>query len=138
MGIEISGVDTVQQELSQLEKQLSGNPAAVVGASAGHAADVEFGTDPHVIEASDAEALHFEWKGQEIFVTSVQHPGTEPQPYMRPAAREVRSNAAKYVKSADDLADLVTIAAIAGVRFAKQNAPVDDGDLQNSIRFEIL
>lgn len=138
MGIEISGVDTVQQELSELEDQLSGNPAAVVGASASHAPDVEFGTDPHTIEADNAEALHFEWKGQEIFVTSVQHPGTEPQPYMRPAAREVRSNAAEYIETASDLSELVTIAAVAGVRFAKQKAPVDDGDLQNSIRWELL
>lgn len=137
MGIDVTGVQDVQEDLSRLKNKLTGDASAVVGASADHAADVEFGTDPHVIEAKDAEALHFEWKGQEIFVQSVQHPGTEPQPYMRPAARQVRSNAEQYIESAEDITDLVKIAAIAGVRFAKQDAPVDDGDLRNSIRWEL-
>lgn len=136
MGIDVDGDDALREDLEELADQMEGEPATVVGASADHAGDVEFGTDAHTIEADDAEALHFEMDGEEVFVKSVDHPGTEAQPYMRPAAMEIRSNAQEYLEEAESLEHLVVLASVDAVRFAKQGAPVDDGDLQNSIRWE--
>lgn len=138
MGIEVSGLEDLQADLEQVSNKLDDTDAALVGASADHAADVEFGTDPHTIEADDAEALHFELDGEEVFVKSVQHPGTEPQPFLRPAKRHIEANAEQYLEEAENTSDLVRIAAVEAVRKAKQEAPVDDGDLQNSIRWEFV
>ncbi|GAA2860106.1 HK97-gp10 family putative phage morphogenesis protein [Nonomuraea rubra] len=53
------------------------------GPTAAYGADVEYGTEPHEIKARNAGALF--WEGAEHPVKSIQHPGTDPQPYMRPA-----------------------------------------------------
>lgn len=55
----------------------------VVGA--GHGADVEFGTGPHEIRPVKGKFLRFKIDGREIFARMVHHPGTAPQPYLRPA-----------------------------------------------------
>ncbi|MER7213212.1 HK97 gp10 family phage protein [Streptosporangium sp. NPDC000239] len=53
------------------------------GPTANYGADVEYGTAAHVIVPRDAKALW--WPGAEHPVKRVRHPGTAPQPYMRPA-----------------------------------------------------
>ncbi|MFC6080920.1 hypothetical protein [Sphaerisporangium aureirubrum] len=53
------------------------------GPTAEYGADVEYGTRPHVIRPSQKKALF--WEGGEHPVRKVNHPGTAPQPYMRPA-----------------------------------------------------
>lgn len=53
------------------------------GATASYAADVEYGTPPHVITPRTAKALY--WLGAEHPVKRVNHPGTAPQPYLGPA-----------------------------------------------------
>jgi hypothetical protein len=63
--------------------------------SADHAIPVEGGTEPHPITPDEADALVFEGDdGEPVFTTSVDHPGTDPQPYMQPGfeamARELR------------------------------------------------
>jgi len=56
------------------------------GPTASYGAHVEYGTKPHVIRPRNARALHWVTpEGDEVFVTRVHHPGTAPQPYMRPA-----------------------------------------------------
>ncbi|MFI7113959.1 HK97 gp10 family phage protein [Nonomuraea sp. NPDC050227] len=56
------------------------------GPTANYGADVEYGTQPHEIRPRDAKALHWvDSEGQDMFRRRVWHPGTEPQPYMRPA-----------------------------------------------------
>lgn len=54
-------------------------------AGADYAAAVEFGTSPRVIKAVKKQALHFKIGGKDVIVKQVQHPGTEAQPYFRPA-----------------------------------------------------
>ncbi len=53
------------------------------GPTARYGDTVEYGSDPHVIKAKSKKALH--WPDAEHPVKSVNHPGTAPQPYMRPA-----------------------------------------------------
>ena len=44
----------------------------------------EFGTPPHIIRPVDAKALHFKTGGNEVFAKVVHHPGTRPNPWIRP------------------------------------------------------
>jgi hypothetical protein len=50
---------------------------------------IEVGTDPHVIESHGPYPLRNRRTGQ-VFGRRVQHPGTEPQPYLRPALDDMR------------------------------------------------
>lgn len=54
-----------------------------------YATDVEMGTAPHVILPRNKKALH--WPGAAHPVARVNHPGTQPQPYLRPALLQRRS-----------------------------------------------
>ena len=54
-----------------------------------YAEAIEFGTDPHVINIKNKKVLANKKKGQ-IFGKQVQHPGTEAQPFMRPALDQVK------------------------------------------------
>lgn len=47
---------------------------------------VEFGTKAHVIKPkTKGGVLVFTMNGRKVFAKSVHHPGTQPQPYVRPA-----------------------------------------------------
>lgn len=47
---------------------------------------VEFGTDPHIIKPVNKKFLKFKGDGgKEVFAKVVHHPGTRPQPFVRPA-----------------------------------------------------
>jgi|APHM01.1.fsa_nt_gi phage protein, HK97 gp10 family len=80
----------------------------LVGSNVEYAPDVEFGTGPHVIEPDEAEALRFEVDGEEIFTARVEHPGTEAQPFLRPALREHEDTLGDEIETAvrDELRDL--------------------------------
>jgi len=55
------------------------------GYSADHAIPVEAGTEPHPITPDEADALVFKGDdGETVFTTRVNHPGTDPQPFVRP------------------------------------------------------
>ncbi|MFF4346807.1 hypothetical protein [Streptomyces sp. NPDC001530] len=54
-----------------------------------YASDVELGTPPHVILPKNKKALH--WPGADHPVRKVNHPGTQPQPYLRPALYQRRT-----------------------------------------------
>jgi hypothetical protein len=60
------------------------------GPTASYGSHLEYGTSPHEIRPRDARALH--WidgqGGGDVFARRVQHPGTAPYPYMRPAFDE--------------------------------------------------
>lgn len=55
-----------------------------------YAAYVELGTAPHVIYPKDKRALF--WKGAAHPVGKVNHPGTRPRPYLRPALYKQRGD----------------------------------------------
>lgn len=67
-----------------VEHTATGARGTVV-ADAPHAVFVEHGTRAHTIEARRAKALHWEDEGGEHFAPRVSHPGTEAQPFMKPA-----------------------------------------------------
>lgn len=53
--------------------------------------DVEFGTSPHIIRPIKRKALRFTIDNKTIFAKKVMHPGTEAQPFMRPALDQVKN-----------------------------------------------
>jgi len=55
-----------------------------------YAEAIEFGTDPHVIKIKNKKVLANKKKGI-IFGKQVMHPGTEAQPYFRPALDQVKN-----------------------------------------------
>lgn len=66
-----------------------------VGTNVNYAPDVEFGTKPHTIKPKDSEALRWEDENGEHFAKKVEHPGTEAQPFLRPAIDKVLNNTKK-------------------------------------------
>ncbi|MEU8902193.1 hypothetical protein [Streptomyces mirabilis] len=54
-----------------------------------YATDVEMGTPRHVILPRNKKALH--WPGADHPVAKVNHPGTQPMPYLRPALYQRRT-----------------------------------------------
>ena len=61
---------------------------AQVIADTDYATIIEKGSAPHTIVPSGAAVLHFQVGGDDIFATSVSHPGTAAYPFMAPALSE--------------------------------------------------
>ncbi len=57
-----------------------------VGTNVEYATHVEYGTQPHQITVNGPVKFKDGWR----YLTTVQHPGTEAQPYMRPAIDDNR------------------------------------------------
>jgi len=55
-----------------------------------YAMAVEFGTGPRIIVPVSKKALAFEMEGKKVIVKKVMHPGSEAQPFMRPAMDQVK------------------------------------------------
>ena len=77
-----------------IEHHLEGDDL-IVSATGGadgrtYAAYVELGTTPHIIRAHGPYSLHNRETGQ-YFGPVVHHPGTKPQPFLRPALFQERS-----------------------------------------------
>ena len=62
----------------------------IIGYTAPYAAHVEFGTRPHVIVPIRKKFLHWTVGGKHRFAKKVQHPGTQPQSYLRAAWNQIK------------------------------------------------
>lgn len=60
--------------------------SVTVGTNVQYAPDLEFGTGPRVIEPVRKRALY--WEGAAHPVRRVNHPGTKPYPFLRPALQQ--------------------------------------------------
>jgi hypothetical protein len=90
MGVEVNGLDDVFDELEELQDDYGRDGEDwQVGTNVEYAIYLEFGSSSHVIQGNPL--LYFEnEEGQLISKEQVKHPGTDPQPFFRPAANEVR------------------------------------------------
>lgn len=138
MGAELDGFSDLEASLEELSAAFDDAPPVVVGTNVEYASYVEFGTGPHPITPDDADVLHFEDDGEEVFATRVMHPGTPAQPFLRPAMRRTRSNLSDLAEDAETLEGLVVRAGAYMTRIARKKAPVDTGNLQNSIGWETV
>lgn len=79
-------VDTgnLSASIASVVEKIAGGYQAIVGTNVEYAAAVEFGTGPHTITGTP---LRFTVGGEVVFATSVDHPGTPPQPFLGPALR---------------------------------------------------
>lgn len=103
--VSVSGVQSTKAKLAGLREYASGGRTTyVVGTNVHYAPYQEFGT----------------YK-------------MSPNPFMRPAANEVRANIRTYLSQASTLGDAVRLAALDVERRAKSKAPVDTGRLRASI-----
>jgi len=91
---------------------------------------MEFGTRPHPIEG---DPLVFTVGGETVYTQSVDHPGTDPNPFMRPAAAAVERQLQGIADGSDSVEEFVKKAALLLEREAKERAPVDTGTLRASI-----
>jgi hypothetical protein len=72
-----------------LRAEVQGKTLRVGSLDCNYATDVEMGTAPHVILPRNKKALH--WPGADHPVARVNHPGTKPSPYLRPALFQRRT-----------------------------------------------
>lgn len=73
------------------KKSIKYDGAYTVTAEAKYSAAVEYGIqNPAEIKPVTAKALHFFWKGKEMFLGKVKQKQTQPNPVMRMAARTVQ------------------------------------------------
>lgn len=70
---------------------------ARVGTNSEYALAVEFGTSPHKISVKNKKILS---DGKVFFGKTVQHPGTEAQPFLFPALERNKGNIRKIFKDA--------------------------------------
>jgi hypothetical protein len=107
-GVQVLGFSALSNALSDLvDIQLKDDVVYVVGTNVEYAIYQEFGT---------------------------RHQSG--QPYLFPAARSVEREMGRVAGRADNVADAVKLVALEIERRAAQNAPVDTGNLQASIRSE--
>lgn len=79
-----------------LSPQTPGFTLYTLSANVEYAEAVEFGTKPHIITIQTKKVLA-DVKAGRIFGTRVQHPGTEAQPFMRPALFQVKNKDLKII-----------------------------------------
>lgn len=72
-----------------LRAEVQGKVLRVGSLDCNYASDVELGTAAHVILPRNKKALH--WPGADHPVARVNHPGTAPMPYLRPALFQRRT-----------------------------------------------
>ncbi len=91
LAVENAPVDTgLLKKRINLLPAVPGYTSYTLTAGVNYAEAVEFGTDPHVIRPVKKKALAFKMEGKDVVVKKVMHPGTEAQPYMRPALDQVK------------------------------------------------
>ena len=84
-------VDTGRLKISiNLFPWVPGALSYVLADGVTYGSDVEFGTSPHTIRPVSKKALKFKADNKTIFARKVEHPGTEAQPFFRPALDQVK------------------------------------------------
>lgn len=144
MGVEVDGLGDLYEELDDLEDAYSGPVESwVVATPVDYAPDVEYGTAAHPITPDEKDALAFPGDGGDtVVVAKVNHPGTDPQPYFRPAINEVRlqgvdgfirHNSRKDPTQIDSTREFLATLSLALERRISELAPVDSGNLSASV-----
>lgn len=105
------------------------DPSRTIGTPVEYAPYVEYGTSPHPIEG---DPLAFVNNGQQVFTRRVMHPGTDPQPHVRPGVRAVGPELGRLAVQSDSLDEFLDRAALLALRNIKRMTPVDTGTLRAS------
>lgn len=85
-----NAVNNAPTNTGNYKSQIEFDGSNTVIAQANYSAAIEYGTEPHIIEPNERQALAFQSNGQNVVVKKVHHPGTKPNPVMRNAAAKVQ------------------------------------------------
>lgn len=135
MGADLKGVADLTSTTDEIAARWSGTVTYAIGTNVDYAAVVEYGSGPHEITPDDAEVLRFEVGGTVVYTQHVDHPGTEAQPYLRPAIKEAGGNLKSIASNATTLEQATRRIAEDVASRAKRKAPVDTGTLRASIHY---
>ena len=107
LAVHVHAVTNVAVKRGDLKRDIRfkiGKLAGIIVAGSedvGYAAHVEFGTSPHIIEPRNANLLRFkDSSGNVVFARRMNHPGTQAQPFMTPAAEANRRKHSRKMKAA--------------------------------------
>lgn len=96
--IQETAVNNAPRKTGVYQRSIDYDGDKTVTANANYSADIEYGTNAHEIKPVNAKALHFKQNGKDVFYKKVNHPGTEPNPVMRMAARTVQKQIPQIFK----------------------------------------
>lgn len=145
MDMSIDGVAATREILDDARESFDETPTKVVGTNTEYAIHVEYGTAPRTITPTDAEVLRFEVDGDVVYTQRVEHPGTDPRPFLRPAVNEAQRDPAEFLREntrvrseeLDSARDVVEALALAVERRVKEiitdKGLIDTGNLRSSI-----
>lgn len=133
MGANVSGVGSLTATADEIGDKWSGTYVFETSTGVEYAAVMEFGSERHDITPDTAPALHFWVDGVEVYTDFVDHPGTDPRPYMRPGAEAAARGTASIVATSDDLEEVTEKLAEHVRDVARRLAPKDTGRLAASI-----
>lgn len=87
---ELKRTNPVDTGLMQSKTRVTDGPGFIEATvDTPYAEFVSEGTKPHKITARNKQALSFMWHGRRITVRSVNHPGTQPNPWFRNTVRDL-------------------------------------------------
>jgi hypothetical protein len=142
---EIDGLDAAREVLDREQRRFDETPSKVVGTGVEYAVYIEFGTAPHTITPNNAEVLRFEVDGEEVYTQRVEHPGTDPRPFLRPTVAEARRDPGQFIREntrttgdeLDSAREVVETLALAVERRMKEiiteKGIIDTGTLRTSV-----
>lgn len=127
----LEGVEAFEAAAEELIDDVDADDTVrIVGTNVAYAPPVEYGSAPHVITG---DPLAFPGDdGETAFATRVEHPGTDPQPHVRPGARATKGELADIALTADSLEEFLDRAAVTMLGEIQRRAPVDSGTLRAS------
>ncbi|WP_226087482.1 HK97 gp10 family phage protein [Mesobacillus sp. S13] len=79
---------TLRREITHVTKHEDEVSTLKVGTNLDYAQAVEEGSNPHKIKRKDGKPLKLKIDGKWVTVDEVNHPGSSPQPYLRPSVEE--------------------------------------------------
>lgn len=96
--IQETAVNNAPRKTGVYQRSIDYDGDKTITANANYSADIEYGTNAHIIEPVDKKALAFQKNGKTVFAKKVNHPGTKPNPVMRMAARTVQKQIPQIFK----------------------------------------
>lgn len=88
--VQETAVENAPRETGVYQRSIEYDGAYTITANAEYSACIEYGTTAHEITPINKKALAFQQGGETVFTKKVYHPGTQPNPVMRMAARTVQ------------------------------------------------
>lgn len=130
-GMDLEGAAEFEATIDEFAADLTvDNNERVVGTNLEYAPPVEFGTASHTITG---DPLAFpDGSGGTAFATEVQHPGTDPQPHVRPGARATERELGRLAVQADSLEEFLNMAGMHMEGEISRRAPIKTGRLAAS------